>query len=172
MTNWVTSDLHLHHKKILDFCSSTRPYADLAAMHDSFRKAWQERVEPEDVVYILGDVSFGSKKQTAKVFEDLAGKIVIIKGNHDNSKMLSAFDVVLPYHEVIIEMTRVCMFHFPIASWHKKEHGSVHVHGHMHGTGQDDCRRKDVGVDATRLWLTDLDKLVLKMLEEPYLPVR
>lgn len=168
MTNWITSDLHLFHKRIIEFCPETRRYDDLEDMHDSFRIYWQNTVGSEDRVFILGDVSFGSKKNTAKLFSGLPGRIVIVKGNHDDLKMLSVFESVHDYLEVTIEMTKVCMFHFPIEAWHRKEKGSVHVHGHMHGRGLDLARRKDIGIDATGKWLTNLDNLVLEMLAQSF----
>ena len=167
MTNWITSDLHLFHKRIIEFCPDTRPYADIQDMHDSFKHYWSNTVSAEDTVYILGDVSFGSKANTENIFKHLAGKVVIVRGNHDEPKMLSSFQEVHSYHEVIIQMTRVCMFHFPIHSWHRKERGAIHLHGHTHGKGTDLARRKDIGVDATGKWLTNLDELVLDIVKHP-----
>ena len=170
MTNWISSDTHLFHKNIIEYCD--RPFPDLERMHENFRATWLNCVDKDDNVYLLGDISFGSRANTQKVFADLPGKITVIKGNHDNFKMLSSFETVLDYHETIIEMTRVCMFHFPMQSWHRKERGSVHVHGHMHGRGQDLPRRKDIGVDATKKWLTNLDELVLEMVKQPFIAER
>jgi calcineurin-like phosphoesterase family protein len=168
MTNWVTSDLHLWHKRIIEFCPKTRPYDTLEDMHESFRDTWLKTVTAQDTVYILGDVSFGSFNKTKEVFEGLLGRIVVIQGNHDDPRMLKAFSEVHAYHETVISMTKVCMFHFPIQAWHRKERGSVHLHGHMHGNGQDLTRRRDVGKDATGKWLTNADLLVSEIASQTF----
>lgn len=168
MTNWVTSDLHLHHKRIIEFCPETRPYKDLHEMHESFRNAWLSSVSVQDTVYILGDVSFGSLSKTLEIFEGLRGRAVVIQGNHDDPRMLQMFQDKHMYHETVICMTKICMFHFPIQSWHRKERGSVHLHGHTHGKGQDLPRRRDIGVDATGHWLTNADRLVAEMVSHPF----
>ena len=53
------------------------------------------------------------------------------------------------YEEIKISATPVCLFHFPIASWHKQGYGSLHLHGHCHGsytTGKG--KILDVGIDS------------------------
>lgn len=39
------------------------------------------------------------------------------------------------------------MCHYPIASWNGKYHNSFHLHGHTHGTLQQEGKSLDVGID-------------------------
>ena len=56
---WFTSDWHIGHKRILDFCSGTRGHlADLDTMYAALIKNYNNKVAPGDVCYFLGDFSF------------------------------------------------------------------------------------------------------------------
>lgn len=50
---------------------------------------WNQRVQADDQVYLLGDVAMVPNKpsafaEVAAVLEQLNGQLIIIKGNHDN----------------------------------------------------------------------------------------
>ncbi|GMA69316.1 hypothetical protein GCM10025879_05620 [Leuconostoc litchii] len=70
MTNFIISDTHFHHEKILYFDKSRT--ASLRAMNieptlenmDTYmEKTWNETVTNEDTVYFLGDLGMFRKKQ-------------------------------------------------------------------------------------------------------------
>ena len=84
---FVTSDLHFYHKRIMDFCPETRPWNSLDEMHEYLIDHWNSNVSPDDVVFDLGDFSFGNKEQTLYTLSQLNGNIVHIYGNH--AKVLS-----------------------------------------------------------------------------------
>ena len=75
-----------------------------------------------------------------------------IIGNHDGKATLA-----LPwasqqmYRELtIVEdgiKTKLVLFHYPIDSWNRYHHGTLHLHGHTHGNLADKPGRCDVGVD-------------------------
>ena len=54
---------------------------------DKIKADWNGRVGDDDIVLVAGDLSWAMKLDEAKLdlkyFEDLKGKKVIIKGNHD-----------------------------------------------------------------------------------------
>ena len=50
---WFTSDTHFGHANVLGF--TDRPYEDVAQMNHAFVNAINERVLPDDELYILGD---------------------------------------------------------------------------------------------------------------------
>ena len=62
MKTWITSDLHFGHKNIMSFCPQTRARFnnDVAYMNNAMVEEWNDKVQPEDTVYILGDVAFMS----------------------------------------------------------------------------------------------------------------
>ena len=54
---------------------------------DKIKEDWQNKVSPEDIVLISGDLSWAMKLEDAMVdlgyLSSLNGKKVIIRGNHD-----------------------------------------------------------------------------------------
>jgi calcineurin-like phosphoesterase family protein len=52
-------------------------------MHQDIIKKWNATVKSKDVVFILGDVSFGKFEETKEIISKLNGKKILIRGNHD-----------------------------------------------------------------------------------------
>lgn len=140
------SDLHISHKNIIKY--DGRPYSDLEEMHLDLIKRWNEVVQPEDIVYYLGDLSFG-RSDTVKWFVNaINGKINYIMGNHDNMKDIVKLDRWENVHEYGTEIfvkdednkkargswgyQQIVMSHYPILSWNRAHHGSWMIHGHAH----------------------------------------
>ncbi|MBE7074192.1 MAG: serine/threonine protein phosphatase [Clostridiales bacterium] len=68
---------------------------------DKIFSQWQEKVTEEDIVLMAGDLSWAMKmeevKSDIKLFENLKGKKVIIRGNHDYWwHSISALRAILP----------------------------------------------------------------------------
>lgn len=87
---WFTSDLHFGHEKLVDPSKlrtddgrAIRPFATVREMDDALTAGWCERVRPDDIVYVLGDVSFTSEKRTTEILARLPGYKVLVRGNHD-----------------------------------------------------------------------------------------
>lgn len=81
---WAIGDLHLDHtgKKPMDI------FGPAWAQHEEkIFSAWQDRVGPDDLVFLLGDHSWAMKLDEAlgdlDRLEALPGQKVLIKGNHD-----------------------------------------------------------------------------------------
>ena len=54
------------------------------------------------------------------------------------------------YEEIKIGDTPTVLFHFPIASWHKQNYGSIMLHGHSHGAFTEGKGKiLDVGLDSS-----------------------
>lgn len=93
---YLTSDTHLGHAKIIDYCH--RPFSSLEEMDNTIISRWNSRVKEEDTVFFLGDFCFrnspGGREGIpthAKTWESLLnGKIVFIEGNHDHNNTLKA----------------------------------------------------------------------------------
>lgn len=153
--DFFTSDLHLFHKKICEF--TDRKLVTNQEQHEEWLvDLWNNQVKHKDTVYILGDVTFGKYDESAAVLNRMNGHKIVIKGNHDDTKMLNRFlaDGVIQewhqYKEIKILGTTTCLFHFPIGSWFKQAHGSWHLHGHSHGAYADSRGKMlDVGIDSS-----------------------
>jgi calcineurin-like phosphoesterase family protein len=135
------ADPHFGHKSIIDFCE--RPFTNVDTMDDALIRNWNATVPPDGTVFLLGDFSFHKKDHSEWILNQLNGRIILIRGNHDHTKNIKFFDEV---HEMLqIKVvdnvrgkfqgcTHITMCHFPMAIWNKKQYGSWHLHGHSHGT--------------------------------------
>lgn len=145
------SDLHLSHKNILKF--DNRPFEDLQEMHVELIKNWNSVVGDEDIVYNLGDLSFGNDELSKWFLYSVKGRIHHIMGNHDRLKDIKKLDRIEKIYEYGTEITvedelsddrsgksHIIMSHYPILSWNRAHHGSIHLHGHAH---QNLFRNKD-----------------------------
>lgn len=172
---WFSSDQHFFHKNILRL--SKRPFAHLHEMHEALIKNWNDRVKPEELVYVLGDFSFANPNLTRKVMDRLNGKKILVKGNHDmpaHKAILAGFSEV--HENIFIDLTaqggkthRVFLSHFPfrhnLLMWlkykifggywdtrynHKRmvDDGQWLLHGHTHQRYKQKRRMIHVGVDA------------------------
>lgn len=134
MINFVTSDTHFFHQKILKFCSAVRRFETVDEMNERIISDWNSVVQPEDTVWHLGDFSYKAKKQQIQgVFDRLNGHKHLIQGNHDHSDTRKLpWDSVKMYHEIEDGDRYYVLMHYPIEEWNFRTHGSIHLHGHVH----------------------------------------
>lgn len=154
MKTYFTSDLHFSHKRIVEFTNRGKETSQ--EEHDEWlTELWNNTVKSQDKVFHLGDFSFGTTyEQVALQVSKLKGQKFFIKGNHDRSKFLEQLkeDRLIQdwyeYKEIKLLDNSACLFHFPIASWHKQSYGSWHLHGHSHGNfTEGKGKMLDVGID-------------------------
>ena len=129
---YYISDLHLGHANALIF--DNRPFATLEEMENKIVENWNKTVTDNDDVYILGDVVW--KNVYWETIKKLKGRKHLIKGNHDrlSAEAKECFVSINDYEEIKDGDTSVILCHFPIASWNKMTHGSVHLYGHVHNS--------------------------------------
>lgn len=164
---FITSDLHFGHRGIMRFCPATRQFRDVEHMNAEMIRMWNELVNWDDTVYILGDVAFMNVRDAVEVLLQLNGKKILIAGNHDSKLIQHAtfcacFAEIHQYLTVNYNGTRVSMFHYPIHEWDQCHRGAVHFHGHVHGkpTGLEQYRVRDVGMDATGRVVSLMDDMI------------
>lgn len=78
--NFYISDNHFGHSNIIRY--DNRPFMNKKQMDETMIDRWNEVVGDDDTVYILGDFSWHKEDATLQILQ-LAGKKVLIKGNHD-----------------------------------------------------------------------------------------
>jgi calcineurin-like phosphoesterase family protein len=125
MKRYVISDLHLGHEAILKYRTQ---FATLNDMHDTIINNWNSAVTAQDKVYILGDVAWN--KQALILLDNMNGKKVLIKGNHDILKLKE----YVKYFEDIrgaMEYKGCILTHIPIYK-SQMERYKINIHGHMH----------------------------------------
>jgi len=80
---WLTADLHLGHRRIIEFCD--RPFKNLFDHDHQLVERWNQRVAPQDHVFVLGDVSFQDRWLRQWTIQKLNGKKHLVRGNHDRT---------------------------------------------------------------------------------------
>lgn len=148
---YFTSDPHYFHANIIKHVN--RPYSSVEEMNKTLVTNWNNTVSSSDTIYILGDLSFGKTSETINLVKSLKGNKVLILGNHDrklDKSVKELFSIVEPYLEIKWDNHDIILFHYAMKVWNKSHHGSWQLHGHSHGTLQQDLysRQLDVGVDC------------------------
>lgn len=153
---YFTSDLHHRHKNILNICKSTRPWETREQMTEALIEYHNDLVREEDTLYILGDFSFGKAGFTLDVLRAMAGKKVIIRGNHDEwldkvaQEQLQDVGVI-EVRDLLcrkFDGKKIVMCHYSIRAWQDQGRGSLHIYGHSHGNLEGFGKSMDVGWDA------------------------
>jgi len=98
---FFTSDLHLNHNR--DFIYKPRGFNNIEEHDKGILRNLQAVVNPEDDLYILGDLFLGVRSQgyapSLELLDRLPGKVHFIYGNHDTIKKQMAIQELIEQHE-------------------------------------------------------------------------
>jgi calcineurin-like phosphoesterase family protein len=134
VNTWVISDTHFGHANIIKYCN--RPFRDVDHMNYTMAARWIKRVQPEDLVYHLGDFGLTKGDFCAKWLKHLPGKKILILGNHDKSAermMEFGFDFACESMTVQYHQTLLFLHHRPMPV--EPVPGVTYVlHGHIHNS--------------------------------------
>jgi len=179
---FFTSDTHYQHKNICrgvtnwtDAEDITRDFKTLDQMNDRIVEGINSVVGQDDILFHLGDWSFGGFEMIWKFRHQInCQNIHLILGNHDHhiernrEDIQSIFSSVNQYLELEVVQDggkkmdqrydsfeeKFVLMHYPIMSWNKMNDGVIHLHGHVHlpsnrkiGKG----KMMDVGMDGNGL---------------------
>lgn len=138
MTIFFSSDHHLGHERILDFCKDTRPFKHIEEHDHVLIQNHNGVVTPEDEVYFLGDLGYHQASRMVHLMQRMNGKKYLVAGNHDvrflkHKRSLEPFEWVKEYHVIRETPVQIVLFHFPIWEWDQMHRGAIHLHGHVHG---------------------------------------
>lgn len=86
---YVTSDWHFGHEK--DFIFKPRGFNNASEMNDAIVKNYNDIVDVDDDVYVLGDCMLNDNETGIKLIKSLKGKIHIILGNHDSQARMNLY---------------------------------------------------------------------------------
>lgn len=150
---YYIADTHFGHEAVIGLCG--RPFNSVREMDDYLVDAWNSTVKQTDIVYHLGDFSFGGAAHARQIFRRLNGRKILILGNHD-----MGHGSVLPYIRDLgwdqvptpaLETTdcgeRLYLSHYAHRTWPGSHRGSYHFYGHTHGSLPHVGNSRDVGVD-------------------------
>jgi len=175
---YFTSDTHFGHKNIIPFCD--RPFADIERMNLALVQNWNRIVQPEDIIYHLGDVSFMNKTKTENICHRLNGHKKLIMGNHDLNRSVDfwygcGFEEVWRLgYGVTLEAEGYSLCHYPyrqaLSEYDQREYLYHHapaespnflLHGHVHKQWKLKDGMLNVGVDVMHYYPVSLDSLPL-----------
>src|SRR4030042_3059261 len=76
------SDTHFDHFNIIKYCN--RPFESIEEMNATILTHWNNTIAKNDLVFFLGDMSFGRNSRKPKWWtQNLNGRIIYFKGSHD-----------------------------------------------------------------------------------------
>jgi len=133
---YFTSDLHLFHGNILNYCAETRPYQSAEEMNASIINKINSTCSASDELYILGDIGVGNSTKLRKLIPEIKARKFLIRGNHDHfskAQEEELFEKVWDYRVVHSAKNRIVCCHYPIERWDRAQYGVIHLHGHCHG---------------------------------------
>lgn len=141
MANYYIADLHFAHENIIQY--DKRPFADADEMTRVLTENWNRAVTDSDIVYILGDFCMAKEAEWPAYLQPLAGKKVLIRGNHDLKQpgpaVKKLFLDVKEYLELTGSGKHLILSHYPIP-FHKAD-GNPDcwmLYGHVHNTREYD----------------------------------
>lgn len=134
------ADLHFGHSNALAF--DARPFKTIEEHDAELIRLWNEAVDIDDDVWILGDISWYGPQKTIEILKQLNGTKHLIIGNHDkkllkNPDVRAMFSDIFDYREITVALddgrkVNVAMSHYPMPCFNRHFYGDYHLYGHVH----------------------------------------
>jgi calcineurin-like phosphoesterase family protein len=167
---WFTSDTHYSHTniagpKISSWKSGWRNFDSVHQMNSALVEGINKYVQEDDVLYHLGDWSFGGEANILNFRNLLICKnIHLIRGNHDEHigsdlcftdsgdlfDPLQLFSSVNDVLTLKLGKTKIFLSHYSHRVWSGSHKGVIHLYGHSHSSIPDLGKSMDVGVDVAK----------------------
>jgi calcineurin-like phosphoesterase family protein len=179
---WFTADTHFGHRRIALytrrlFClddaererlaessSMIKPnwgpsWASVARMDDHLIDQINRYVDKDDILWHLGDFSWGRKNDLVSAARRYRERInchnvFLVMGNHDREDIGRVFDAFHDYKEIKVGKANIVLSHYAHCFWNRSHYGSWMLYGHAHGSAEEwlDAHMPgrlsmDVGVD-------------------------
>lgn len=130
----ITSDTHFGHNNVITYCN--RPFKDSDHMDTVMVDNWNNIVDQNTKILHLGDWCFRGTGHKQTIQSRLNGYKIIVKGNHDPSRLqlVQKFGFQEAYREIegkIVETGQTFyMCHIP--NTEKAKQYDLHFCGHVH----------------------------------------
>ena len=86
---WLTSDFHFGHDR--EFVWKARGYSSVEEMNEIQIEKFNSLVQPDDIIYILGDLMLGNNDEGIKCLKRLNGNKYFVRGNHDTNVRVNLY---------------------------------------------------------------------------------
>ena len=169
---YFTSDLHFCHNK--PFLYEPRKFTNVYDMNEAIVRNWNAKIDPEDDVYVLGDLMLNDNDTGIRLLKNLKGRIHIILGNHDTDARVelyrNCYNVVEITYATIIKVNGYHFYlsHYPtITSVPEDDKDAKHrlicLYGHTHQQTNfynDNPYIYHVGVDSHNCTPVSVDQII------------
>lgn len=175
---FFTADTHYHHRNIVGPSVSKwekgyRNFETAEQMDDTLVNNINEIIGVNDILFHLGDFSWGDRSIVSFRERINCKNIYLILGNHDkeirkSAKLQSLFTKVYGFGtEIQISDTHLVLCHYALKVWNQWARGSIHLYGHSHGNLPGTGRSMDVGVDTNNYYPYSHHEIISKMQQIP-----
>ena len=171
---WFTSDLHFCHNR--EFVYGPRGFKNVYDMNETLVALWNQKVNPEDTVYLLGDVMLNDNDTGLKLLKQLKGRIHIVLGNHDTDTRAALYETCWNVDEVALAAKlkykgyHFFMTHYPCFTGNLEKESlkqcTCNLYGHTHqhtNFYQDIPFMYHVGVDSHMCAPVSADEVITDM---------
>ena len=127
---WIIADTHFFHANIGRYCD--RP----DGWQETIIENWNRLIQPDDVVFHVGDLALGKKENIKGLVPLLNGKLYLMRGNHDRRsnafyRRLGITLVPDPYRMNHPSGLKLIFSHRPILP---VDPAMLNLHGHIHNS--------------------------------------
>ena len=167
---YITSDLHFGHNK--PFLYQPRGFNSIEEHDNTIIQNWNNIVNDNDDVYVLGDLMLGDMEYGLNCLSQLKGKLHIIIGNHDtDNKIQHYYDLpnVVEIADVLIikyNKYRFYLSHYPTitSNINDKHYFLINLYGHTHQQTnfyENNCFMYHVGLDSHNNTPVSIDHIIV-----------
>lgn len=166
MTNrFFISDPHFGHTNICKFTDregkQLRPFSTAEEMDETLIQNWNNKVNPNDRVYVLGDIAM--KKVHISTISRCNGKKILIPGNHDIFEAKEYLKYFEDIRGVCVLPSRIgILSHIPLHP-DSVERFRVNIHGHLHSNTIPDHKYFSVCVEQINYTPIHYDEILAKL---------
>lgn len=188
---FFTSDTHYNHKNICRGVSvwkdGHRDFDTIEQMNDAIVNNINNKVGENDILFFLGDWSFGGFESIEIFRKRIVCKTIhLVLGNHDHFQERNKGDIrnlfasvnhYLNLNVLVEEFPKTppfnydfVLFHYPICSWENMNKGVILLHGHVHldeGHKIGQGKSLDVGMDGNNMEVYSLTDIIKLMEKQP-----
>jgi calcineurin-like phosphoesterase family protein len=147
---WLISDTHFDHANIIRYCG--RPFDSVEIMNRTMLDNWNNTVAPDNLVYFLGDMTFGRNHREAGYWlSRLNGRKIFVRGSHDWREEINGDNIlkVVDIETIQVEGVSFLLIHDAFSpavnSW---DGWIIHGHTHNHTPSLNNGRRINVSVEV------------------------
>ena len=119
---YILADAHYGHRNMESFCGRPRGFEYKTNTNI------KHIVRPMDDLIYLGDVIFSNQAFLKSMIEDLPGRKILTKGNHDKHSDTWFYNAGFDFVCDRIVIGKYVLSHVPV----NIEEGQINIHGHFH----------------------------------------